>query len=95
MRKQRAPSNLHERLRRSGAQARARASRDNDDRGSCCRSAHLTKRSFVSAAVAKPWLGRQNLVENGGCLLFVSLLSERELRDQNLTGFGEHALLTG
>ena len=48
----------------------------------------------VSFVVLQSGRGREDLVENGLCLLGVSALGERELSDENLTSLGEHALLT-
>lgn len=39
------------------------------------------------------WLGSENLVEKLRSLVLISLLSERELRHENLTSLRKHALL--
>src|SRR6478609_383491 len=48
----------------------------------------------VPALLGQPLLGSQDLVENACGLLFISLFSQCQFRNQDLTGLGQHALLS-
>src|SRR3954452_10369089 len=39
--------------------------------------------------------GGEHLVQDFGCLVFVSLLGQRQFGNQDLAGLGQHALLAG
>src|SRR5690606_12843470 len=73
-------------FRRRSTEARTRTGSNDDDR----RRRHRNKNHALTLARAVSVSGSKNLVEDHASRVFVALLCERELGDENLTSLGKH-----